>query len=113
MKSLLPKQTRTHLKELVSKLNPAFDHRNRLGIMCVLMQNDRIEYNTLKELLNLTDGNLASHLKPLEAAAYIEVNKRFVQRRTQTTYAATELGLAAFRRHLEALEAILKNCGPE
>ena len=96
------------MKDILSQLNPAFDHRNRLGIMSVLAVNDWVEYNTLKELLNLTDGNLASHLKPLEANEYITVRKQFVGRRPQTTYAATEAGKAAFRAHLDALEALLK-----
>ncbi len=96
------------MKDILSQLNPAFDHRNRLGIMSVLAVNDWVDYNTLKELLNLTDGNLASHLKPLEANEYIEYRKQFVGRRPQTTYAATEKGRIAFKSHLDALEAMLK-----
>ena len=96
------------MKDIISQLNPAFDHRNRLGIMSVLAVNDWVEYNTLKEILNLTDGTLASHLKPLEAQEYIEYRKQFVGRRPQTTYAATEKGKIAFKTHLDALEAMLK-----
>lgn len=96
------------MKEILTRLNPVFDHRNRLGIMSILAVNDWVEYSTLKELLNLTDGNLASHLKPLEAAAYIEYRKQFVGRRPQTTYAATPAGKTAFKEHLEGLEAMLK-----
>lgn len=95
------------MKEIITQLNPAFDHRNRLGIMSILAVNDWVEYNTLKELLNLTDGNLASHLKALEAAAFITVQKKFVGRKPQTTYAATDSGKKAFRAHLDTLEAIL------
>ncbi|HAD10912.1 MAG TPA: transcriptional regulator [Saprospirales bacterium] len=96
------------MKDIITHLNPVFDHRNRLGIMSVLSVNDWVDYNTLKELLNLTDGNLASHLKPLEAAEYVEYRKQFVGRRPQTTYAATEKGKAAFKEHLDALEHLLK-----
>ncbi len=96
------------MKNILTQLNPVFDHRNRLGIMSVLVVNDWVEYGRLKELLNLTDGNLASHMKPLEAAEYVEYRKQFVGRRPQTTYAATELGKTAFRAHLEGLEALLK-----
>ena len=96
------------MKEILTQLNPAFDHRNRLAIMSVLAVNDWVEYNTLKELLQLTDGNLASHLKPLEAAEYIIVRKQFVGRRPQTTSAVTDTGKAAFKAHLDALEALLK-----
>ncbi|MEO6039819.1 MAG: transcriptional regulator [Saprospiraceae bacterium] len=96
------------MKDIITQLNPAFDHRNRLGIMSVLAVNDWVEYGTLKVLLNLTDGNLASHLKPLEAQEYITVRKQFVGRKPQTTYAATDKGRDAFRIHLDALEALLK-----
>jgi DNA-binding HxlR family transcriptional regulator len=96
------------MKEILTQLNPAFDHRNRLGIMSVLAVNDWVEYNTLKSLLNLTDGNLASHLKPLENSEYVVVRKQFVGRKPQTTYAATEAGKAAFKTHLDALEELLK-----
>ncbi len=95
------------MKEIITQLNPLFDHRNRLGIMAILVVNDWVEYNTLKELLNLTDGNLASHLKALESGAYITVQKKFVGRKPQTTYAATAEGKAAFKTHLDTLEAIL------
>lgn len=96
------------MKNIITQLNPAFDHRNRLGIMSILAVNDWVEYNTLKELLNLTDGNLASHLKALEANEYIAVRKQFIGRKPQTTYSATETGKQAFKAHLDALEALLR-----
>lgn len=96
------------MKDIITQLNPAFDHRNRLGIMSVLAVNDWVEYSTLKELLNLTDGNLASHLKPLESQEYITVRKQFVGRKPQTTYGTTDKGRTAFKIHLDALEALLK-----
>jgi predicted ArsR family transcriptional regulator len=96
------------MKDILTQLNPVFDHRNRLGIMSILSVNDWVDYGTLKELLNLTDGNLASHMKPLEAAEYVEFRKQFVGRRPQTTYAATEKGKLAFKVHLDGLEAMLK-----
>lgn len=96
------------MKDILTQLNPVFDHRNRLGIMSILMVNDWVDYGTLKELLNLTDGNLASHMKPLEAAEYVEYRKQFVGRRPQTTYSATKAGKEAFQAHLDGLEAMLK-----
>ena len=96
------------MKEILTQLNPVFDHRNRLGIMSVLAVNDWVEYNTLKELLDLTDGTLASHIKPLEANEYITVRKQFIGKKPQTTYGLTEAGKAAFKAHLDALEALLK-----
>ena len=96
------------MKEILTQLNPVFDHRNRLGIMSILAVNDWVEYNTLKELLDLTDGNLASHIKPLETHEYIIVRKQFIGKKPQTTYAVTEAGKAAFKAHLDALETLLK-----
>jgi DNA-binding transcriptional ArsR family regulator len=102
-------QTRTDsMKDLLARLNPAFDHRNRMGIMAVLAGEEWVEYNTLKELLNLTDGNLASHLKALESGGYICVRKEFIGRRPQTTYGVTGPGRSAFRLHLAALEDLVR-----
>ena len=95
------------MKDILSQLNPAFDHRNRLGIMALLVSNERLDYNTLRSSMALSDGNLASHLKPLEYQGYITVYKVFIARRPQTTYAATELGRAAFSSHLDALETMI------
>ena len=95
------------MKDILSQLNPAFDHRNRLGIMSVLAVNDWVEYNTLKELLNLTDGNLASHLAALEEAKYVQVRKRFVGKRPNTSYKSSAAGARAFRAHLAAIEQLL------
>ena len=76
--------------------------------MSVLMVNDRYDFNSLKELLDTTDGNLASHLKGLEKEEYIMVHKTFLGRKPNTTYEATEKGKTAFKQHLEALEKLIK-----
>ena len=75
--------------------------------MSVLMVNERYDFNSLKELLNVTDGNLASHLKGLEKEEYITVNKVFLGRKPNT-YSASEKGKTAFKQHLAALEALIK-----
>jgi DNA-binding MarR family transcriptional regulator len=95
------------MKELLAQLNPAFDHRNRLGIMSVLVVNESLSYNALKDLLQLTDGNLASHIKALEAQEYISLTKEFVGRKPQTTYKATEAGRVALEHHLVILEQLI------
>jgi len=97
------------MKNIITNLNKTFDNRTRLGIMSILMVNDWVEFKQLKETLGLTDGNLASHLKGLEKVKFIEVQKQFVGRKPQTTYAATEAGKKAFNDHLDALEALLKH----
>jgi Predicted transcriptional regulator len=92
----------------IQQLNKAFDHRIRLGIMSALAVNEELNFNTLKEVLQLTDGNLASHLKTLEDCGYLRVRKAFIGRKTNTTYAATAEGLAAFKAHLQVLEDMIK-----
>ncbi len=91
------------------KLDKAFENRLRLQIMSVLMANQRYDFNSLKELLNVTDGNLASHLKGLEKEEYILVNKSFLGRKPNTNYEATDKGKKAFSAHLDALEQLIKS----
>ena len=93
----------------IQNLNKAFDNRIRLGIMSALMVNDEINFNDLKELLKITDGNLASHIKGLEDAGYIKVKKGFIGKKTNTTYAATKAGEKAFKQHIDALEQMINN----
>jgi DNA-binding MarR family transcriptional regulator len=92
---------------LLKNINKAFDHRIRLGIMSILMVNEYADFNTLKELLDVTDGNLASHTKALEKVEYILVEKQFIGRKPNTRYSTTKLGRAAFKKHIEALELII------
>lgn len=96
------------MKNIISKLNKAFESRIRLGIMSILMVNDSADFNMLKELLDLTDGNLASHLKALEGIGYVQSAKQFVGRKPNTQYSITEQGRDSFKEHIDALEALLK-----
>ncbi len=77
--------------------------------MSILMVNDSAEFNTLKEMLDVTDGNLASHLASLEKNEMISVEKSFVGRKPNTRYKATEKGKFAFKEHLAYLEKLLKS----
>ncbi|HXS36950.1 MAG TPA: transcriptional regulator [Flavipsychrobacter sp.] len=97
------------MKNPIEQLNKIFDSRIRIGIMSALMVNENVNFNDLKALINVTDGNLASHLKTLEENNYIKVEKGFIGRKTNTTYAITITGEKAFRNHLDALEKIIKN----
>lgn len=92
---------------IITNINKAFDHRIRLGIMSVLMVNESADFKELKELLGATDGNLASHTKALEKAAYIIVNKSFIGRKPNTSYTASRKGKQAFKKHIEALEKLI------
>ncbi|MDR2848405.1 MAG: transcriptional regulator [Bacteroidales bacterium] len=89
-------------------INKHFENKTRLGIMSALMVNDRIDFVTLKELLNATDGNLASHLRALEELAYLKVEKQFIERKSNTSYSVTVSGYKAFSDHLSALEDLIK-----
>lgn len=95
------------MKNIISNINKAFDHRIRLGIMSVLMVNEYADFSTLKELLGATDGNIASHIKALEKEEYIKVEKSFINRKPNTRYLASDKGRKAFQEHLDALEKLL------
>ena len=94
---------------MIDKLNKAFENRVRLGIMSSLMVNDKMDFNALKELLNQSDGNIASHISALETAGYIKVEKKFIGKKPNTTYKVTAAGRNAFNDHLDALEELLRN----
>ena len=97
------------MKNIILNINKAFDHRIRLGIMSILMVNEYADFNTLKELLGATDGNLASHTKALEKVDFIKVEKQFIGRKPNTKYIATKLGKQEFKKHINALEKLIKN----
>lgn len=92
----------------IKKLNKDFDSRVRLGIMSVLMVNDRVDFNEMKKLLEITDGNLASHSSALEKGGYIEIKKEFVGKKPRTTYQVSAEGKTAFSEHIAALESIIQ-----
>ncbi|MFV0398349.1 MAG: winged helix-turn-helix domain-containing protein [Bacteroidales bacterium] len=97
------------MKILINELNKAFESRVRLGIMSVLAVNDTLDFNSLKEYLQVTDGNLASHLKALEKEEYIAVEKSFIDKKPNTRYSITPLGKRAFNDHLAALEGLIQS----
>jgi DNA-binding MarR family transcriptional regulator len=96
------------MKNYIEDLNKAFESRIRLGIMSILMVNSWVDFGTMKEMLNITDGNLASHITALEKMNYVEVKKQFVGKKPNTSYAITRQGKKAFSEHLDALENLLK-----
>jgi len=95
------------MKEIVSNLNKAFENRIRLGIMSILMVNEWVDFITLKNNLDITDGNLASHLLALEKINFINFSKGFIGRKPNTRYQATEAGKIAFAEHIKYLEQIV------
>ncbi len=97
------------MKSGFENFDKAFENKLRLQIMSVLMVNEDAEFNTLKELLKVTDGNLASHLKALEKEEYILVYKGYNGRKPQTKYQASSAGKKAFKKHLDTLEQLIRN----
>lgn len=92
---------------IISNLNKAFDSRVRLGIMSVLSVNEYADFNTIKEMLDITDGNLASHLKALEKFQYVLSVKQFIGRKPNTRYQITDTGRKKFKEHIDALEKLI------
>lgn len=96
------------MKIFLGDLNKAFESRVRLGVMSILLVTDAVDFATLKERLQITDGNLASHLSALEKLNYISVSKQFIGKKPNTSYSATAAGKKAFSEHIDALERLIK-----
>lgn len=96
------------MKDIVESLNKAFENRVRLAVMSILVVNESADFNSLKQMLHLTDGNLATHIALLENKKYVKVEKEFVGKKTLTTYSVTPPGRRAFAGHLNALEKLIR-----
>ena len=96
------------MDSIINNINKDFENRIRLGIMSILMVNDQVDFIHLRNLLQVTDGNLASHISALEKIGYLESKKRFIGKKPNTQYSATKEGKDAFNEHLQALEFLLK-----
>ncbi len=103
----ISKKNIRQIKSIIQHINKAFDHRVRLGIMSILMVNETVEFVRLKELLDVTDGNLASHIKALEKEGFILIIKQYINNKPNTRYAASKVGKKAFTKHIEALEKLI------
>jgi len=97
------------LKDILVNINKLFESKVRLGIMSMLMVNDTVDFNSLKTHLDVTDGNLASHIASLEKAKYIKVNKSFIGKKPNTTYSVSATGRRSFNEHLDALERLINS----
>jgi DNA-binding MarR family transcriptional regulator len=97
------------VKKTLNDLHKAFESRIRLGIMSALAVNDMLDFNSLKEYLDVTDGNLASHIKALEKENFIEVKKSFIGKKPNTKYYMSKDGKKAFNDHLKALEKLIQS----
>jgi DNA-binding MarR family transcriptional regulator len=94
----------------VAELNEIIHQPVRLRIMAALVTleaSDEVDFTYLRDLLEVTDGNLGAHLRKLEEAGYINVNKVFIERKPHTYISVTSLGRRVFKEHVLALESIL------
>ena len=95
----------------MAELNETIHQPVRLQIMAALVTleaGSEVDFTYLRDLLDVTDGNLGAHLRKLEEAGYIAVNKTYVERKPRTFVSATEVGREVFQEHVAALESILK-----
>lgn len=90
------------------ELNRLIHSPIRLGIMTILNSLEEASFNYLKNRLDVTDGNLSSHIEKLEEAEYIEVRKEFIEKKPHTSYKITKKGINSFRKYIEFLENIIK-----
>lgn len=96
------------MRNSIESLNKAFESRVRLGIMSILIVAESVDFGTLKSELNITDGNIASHISALEKLEYVSVKKQFIGKKPHTTYHITAKGKKAFTAHIHALEKLIK-----
>ncbi len=97
------------MKHIISKMNKVFENKVRLGIMSALAIDETLDFGTLKGILDVTDGNLSSNISVLEKRNYIEVKKRFIGKKPNTSYTITTAGQKALKKHIDALEELIKN----
>jgi len=106
--------TRTHSEATASglaKLDKLLEHRSRLGACVLLADVDALNFSRLKQLLKETDGNMGAHLRKLEDMGYVDVDKRFENRKPVTWYSLTEKGRASLTTHLKALQTVIRSAG--
>lgn len=96
------------MSSYLADFNKVFESRVRLGMMSLLVVQEQVDFGQIKEILQLSDGNLASHMAALEKIGFVEVRKQFINKKPNTTYAITVQGRAAFLEHLTSLEKLIK-----
>ena len=96
------------MKNPFENLDKTLEHRVRLQIISVLVANNSYDFNAMKELLDITDGSLATHMKALERERYIVVTKSFVDKKPNTRYKVAERGRTAFKKHLDAMAELVR-----
>ena len=91
----------------LGRIDEVIHGRMRLGIMVYLADVETADFTELKTVLEATQGNLSVHLKKLEEAGYVAINKSFVNNKPLTRIAITDVGRTAFAAYLEALGGLI------
>jgi DNA-binding HxlR family transcriptional regulator len=97
------------MKSPIEGLHKEFENRIKLGIMSILAANEAVEFNELKKVLKVTDGNLASHIKSLEKNGYVSTHKYFSANKPKSEYSITPIGKSAFSEHIAALHSLIQS----
>jgi DNA-binding MarR family transcriptional regulator len=111
---MMAKSNRANLADLAShvetfrKLEQVIHVKGRLSILSVLAAAESLSFTELRDLLGLTDGNLAAHLRALDGAGYVRMVKRGRDGKPVTFISLTATGRGAFKRYLEGLENIVR-----
>lgn len=96
-----------------SRLDPAIHQPTRLGILTAVCETKRVDFVSLRDLLDLTDGNLSRHLKTLENAGYLKLDKTYEGRRPRTWISATRAGRKALAAEIATLREIVAAADPQ
>ena len=96
-----------------SRLDPAIHQPTRLGILTAVCETKRVDFVSLRELLDLTDGNLSRHLTTLENAGYVKLDKTYEGRRPRTWISATRAGRKALAAEIATLREIVAAAEPQ
>jgi DNA-binding MarR family transcriptional regulator len=107
----MSKQTPESRSNNLAQLDKLLEHRSRLGVCVLLADSERIAFSSLKKLVKETDGNMGAHLRKLEDAGYVNVDKRFEKRKPVSWYQLTGKGRTALKAHLDALQALIEGLG--
>ena len=107
----MPRQTPESRSDSLAQLDKLLEHRSRLGVCVLLADAEKIAFTSLKQLVKESDGNMGAHLRKLEDAGYISVDKRFEKRKPVSWYQLTGNGRSALQAHLEALQGLIEGLG--
>ena len=107
----MTKASSENTSDSLAQLDKLLEHRSRLGACVLLADTDTMTFTSLKQLLKETDGNMGAHMRKLEDMGYVDVDKRFENRKPVTWYSLTEKGREALTTHVKALQTVIRSAG--